>query len=59
MESYDEPSPTGLYRVPVIPVSARAGRNFYVLKESIFHALDIICIYTKVPGKEPDLAEPL
>lgn len=43
---------------PVIPVSARSGRNFDVLKESIFHALDIIRIYTKVPGKEPDLTEP-
>jgi len=43
---------------PVIPVSARRGRNFDVLKESIFHALDIIRIYTKVPGKEPDLTEP-
>jgi hypothetical protein len=42
----------------VIPVSAMTGRNFYVLKESIFHALDIIRIYTKVPGKAPDLAEP-
>jgi len=39
-------------------VSARAGRNFEVLKESIYHALDIISIYTKVPGKEPDLVEP-
>jgi len=43
---------------PVIPVSAMTGRNLDALKESIFHALDIIRIYTKVPGKEPDLAEP-
>jgi ribosome-interacting GTPase 1 len=43
---------------PVISVSARSGRNFEAMKESIFHALDIIRVYTKVPGKEPDLTEP-
>jgi ribosome-interacting GTPase 1 len=43
---------------PVIPISARAGRNLDVLRESIFHALYIIRVYTKVPGKEPDLTEP-
>jgi ribosome-interacting GTPase 1 len=43
---------------PVIPVSAKRGYNFDVLKKSIFGALDIIRIYSKVPGKEPDLNEP-
>ncbi|MBW1690045.1 MAG: 50S ribosome-binding GTPase [Deltaproteobacteria bacterium] len=43
---------------PVIPVSVAAGRNFDVLKEAIYHALEIIRIYTKVPGKEPDLTAP-
>jgi hypothetical protein len=43
---------------PAIPVSAKTGYHFDVLKKSIFHALDIIRIYSKVPGKEPDLNEP-
>jgi ribosome-interacting GTPase 1 len=43
---------------PVIPVSARGGRNFDVLKESIYHALEIIRIYTKIPGKEADRTAP-
>jgi len=42
----------------VIPVSAKGGRNFDILKESIFHTLDIIRVYTKIPGKEPDLTAP-
>jgi ribosome-interacting GTPase 1 len=43
---------------PVIPVSAKTGRNLDVLKDSIYQALDIMRIYTKVPGKEPDLTAP-
>jgi ribosome-interacting GTPase 1 len=43
---------------PVVPVSSRTGRNFDVLKQSIFHTLEIIRVYTKVPGKEPDLTAP-
>jgi ribosome-interacting GTPase 1 len=43
---------------PVIPVSARTGRNLDVLKDSIYQTLDIMRIYTKVPGKEPDLTAP-
>jgi ribosome-interacting GTPase 1 len=43
---------------PLIPVSAKTGRNFDVMKQSIFHTLEIIRVYTKVPGKEPDLTAP-
>lgn len=43
---------------PVVPVSAKKGYHFDVLKKSIFQALDIIRIYSKVPGKDPDLNEP-
>jgi ribosome-interacting GTPase 1 len=28
------------------------------MKQSIFHTLEIIRVYTKVPGKEPDLTAP-
>jgi ribosome-interacting GTPase 1 len=42
----------------LIPVSAKTGYNFDVLKQSLFVTLEIIRVYTKVPGKEPDLTEP-
>ncbi len=43
---------------PLIPVSAKTGHNFDLLKQSLFVTLEIIRVYTKVPGKEPDLTEP-
>jgi len=33
--------------------------NVEALKEEIYHLLDIIRIYTKIPGEEPDLTEPV
>jgi ribosome-interacting GTPase 1 len=44
---------------PILPISARGGMNFEEVKKEIYHLLDIIRIYTKVPGKEPDLTEPV
>jgi uncharacterized protein len=41
-----------------LPVSAMTGRNFDALKEAVFKRLDIIRIYAKPPGKEPDLERP-
>ncbi len=43
---------------PLVSVSAKTGHNFDVLKETLFDTLEIIRVYTKVPGKEPDLGEP-
>jgi ribosome-interacting GTPase 1 len=43
---------------PLMPVSAKTGYNFDVLKQSLFVTLEIIRVYTKVPGKEPDLTAP-
>jgi ribosome-interacting GTPase 1 len=43
----------------ILPISAREGMNSDELKKEIYQALDIIRVYTKVPGKEPDLMEPV
>lgn len=39
-------------------VSAVSGLGLEKLKEEIFHALEIIRVYSKPPGKEPDLSKP-
>lgn len=44
---------------PIISVSAKRGDGLDELKEKVFMALDIIRVYTKAPGEEPDLNEPL
>jgi len=50
-----ELSPGGL---KVIPVSIKTGLGLEVLRGKIFELLDVIRIYTKVPGKAPDLKTP-
>ena len=42
----------------LIPVSAKTGRNFDLLRQTLFTNLEIIRAYTKVPGKEPDRKAP-
>jgi ribosome-interacting GTPase 1 len=44
---------------PLLPVSAKEGMNFDELKKEIYQILGIIRVYTKIPGKEPDLTEPV
>lgn len=39
---------------PCLPVSAQTGRNLESLKGEIVASLDIIRVYTKIPGKEAD-----
>ena len=43
---------------PLVPVSAATGRNLERLKQVVFERLEIIRIYSKPPGKEPDLCAP-
>jgi len=43
---------------PLLPVSAINGRNFDLLKRRIVECLDIIRVYARPPGKEPDLERP-
>jgi len=43
---------------PLLPVSATTGRHLERLKQAVFERLEIIRVYTKPPGKEPDLGTP-
>jgi hypothetical protein len=43
----------------VLPVSAKGEMNFEELKREVYCRLDILRVYTKIPGKEADLAEPV
>ncbi len=43
---------------PLVKVSAKTGYNFDVLKQTLFDTLEILRVYTKTPGKEPDLGTP-
>jgi ribosome-interacting GTPase 1 len=43
---------------PMLPLSIKSLRNIDGLKKSIFDLLDIIRVYSKAPGKEPDLSAP-
>ena len=42
----------------LVSVSAKTGRNFDVLKQTLFNTLEIIRVYTKAPGKGPDFSAP-
>jgi hypothetical protein len=44
---------------PVIAVSAKEGTGLEELKVKIYEVLDIIRVYTKAPGKKPDLTDPI
>jgi ribosome-interacting GTPase 1 len=44
---------------PILPISAKEEMNFDELKKEIYQILNIIRVYTKIPGKEPDLTEPV
>lgn len=42
----------------ILPVSVKSGLNLEELRQQIFTTLGVIRIYTKAPGKEPDLDKP-
>lgn len=48
----------GVVTCPLIPVSAITGRNLEGMKQWIIQHLDIIRVYARPPGKEPDLERP-
>lgn len=43
----------------ILPISAKEGMNFDELKQEVYQLLGIIRVYTKAPGKPPDLTEPV
>lgn len=44
--------------LPVVPVSALSGDGLEDLKARLFDLLGVVRVYTKVPGKPPDLERP-
>jgi len=44
--------------LPTIAVSVNRGRNLSAFIEKIYEMLDIIRVYTRAPGKEPDFTSP-
>ena len=46
-------------QLPVIAISAREGTGLEELKQAIFCRLDIIRVYTKMPGQKPDFNDPI
>jgi ribosome-interacting GTPase 1 len=43
---------------PILAVSAESGRGLEALRLRVFQELNIVRVYSKVPGKEPDLSAP-
>lgn len=43
----------------VLPVSAKEEMNFEEVRKEVYNRLDILRVYTKIPGKEPDRTEPV
>jgi hypothetical protein len=43
---------------PLMPISAESGRFFDDFKQRIFDKLDVIRVFARPPGKEPDLERP-
>jgi ribosome-interacting GTPase 1 len=43
----------------ILPLSAKEGMNVEELKKEVYQILGIIRVYTKAPGGDPDLSEPV
>jgi ribosome-interacting GTPase 1 len=43
---------------PLLPISTVTGRNLEYLKQTLFDRLQIIRVYSKAPGQEPDFGSP-
>ncbi len=44
---------------PLVSISAKEGTGLEELKAKIYEVLDIIRVYTKAPGKKPELDDPI
>lgn len=42
----------------IIPISCQTGEGIEEMKHKLFHNLNIVRVYTKAPGKKPDLKNP-
>ena len=45
--------------LPLVSISAREDSGLDELKEQVYRMLNIIRVYTKTPGKKPDLTDPV
>lgn len=45
-------------RFPIFPVSSESGEGLEELRREIFVMLEIVRVYTKIPGKPPDMGAP-
>jgi len=45
--------------LPVMAISAKEGNGLEELKLKVFRVLDIIRVYTKMPGQKPDFNDPI
>jgi len=46
-------------QLPVLAISAKEGAGLEEMKRALYQLLDVIRVYTKVPGERPDMHEPL
>ena len=46
-------------QLPVLALSAKERIGFEELKRKVYQVLDIIRVYTKVPGQKPDFGDPI
>ncbi len=46
-------------QLPVLAIAAKHGTGLEELKLKIYQVLDIIRVYTKMPSKKPDFADPI
>jgi ribosome-interacting GTPase 1 len=42
----------------IVPISSQTGEGVDDLKETLYTLLDIVRVYSKVPGKDPDMNKP-
>jgi small GTP-binding protein len=45
--------------LPLVTISAKTGEGLKNMKRQLYEMLNLIRIYTKTPGKKPDLADPV
>jgi len=45
-------------RFPIVAISSETGRGLEDLKQDVFRMLDVIRVYTKIPGKPADMHAP-
>jgi ribosome-interacting GTPase 1 len=43
---------------PILPVSATTGHNMEQMMQAVFEQLDVIRVFSKPPGKEPNYNAP-